>query len=173
MNYTQDLLDKARQIKLLMLDVDGVFTNGQVWLTGNGDEYKVFHTQDGYGIKHIQRNGIIVAVISGRSSPSCTLRMQELNVTHVYQKTHNKLPVYQMLLAELNLQPTQCAYVGDDVPDMPIMEHVGLKIAVANATQPVKNIADWITTLEGGHGAVRQVCDLLTHAQNLETHYVT
>jgi 3-deoxy-D-manno-octulosonate 8-phosphate phosphatase (KDO 8-P phosphatase) len=173
MNYPQNVIDKAQCVKLLILDVDGVFTNGQVWLTGSGDEYKVFHTQDGYGIKHIQRNGIDVAVISGRNSPSCALRMKELCVEHVHQGTHDKVPVFEALLKKLNLKPEQCGYVGDDVPDIPVMQRVGLKVAVANATEPVKDIADWITTLEGGHGAVRQVCDLLTHAQQMKTHYVT
>lgn len=173
MNYSQDVITKAQKIKLLILDVDGVFTNGQVWLTGSGDEYKVFHTQDGYGIKHIQRNGIAVAIISGRNSPSCELRMKELGVKHVHQGTHDKMPVFESLLKKLNVTAEQCGYVGDDVPDIPVMQQVGLKIAVANATQPVKDIADWMTTLEGGHGAVREVCDLLTHAQKMKTHYVT
>ena len=173
MNYSPDVIAKATGIKLLILDVDGVFTNGQVWLTGDGDEYKVFHTQDGYGIKHLRRNNIEVAVTSGRNSPSCTYRMQELNVRHVYQGTHDKVPVYENLIKKLNVTPKQCAYVGDDIPDIAVMKHVGLKIAVANATQPVKAIADYITIIEGGHEAVREVCDLLTHANQLDTHYVT
>jgi 3-deoxy-D-manno-octulosonate 8-phosphate phosphatase (KDO 8-P phosphatase) len=173
MNYPDDVLAKAKAVKLLILDVDGVFTNGQVWLTGSGDEYKVFHTQDGYGIKHIQRNGIKVAVISGRNSPSCELRMKELSVEHVHQGTHDKVPVFEALLEKLGLSEEQCGYVGDDIPDMPIMQRVGLAVAVANATKPVKDIADWITTIEGGHGAVREVCDLLTYAQEMQTHYVT
>lgn len=173
MNYSPDVIAKATGIKLLMLDVDGVFTNGQVLLTGDGDEYKIFHTQDGYGIKHLRRNNIEIAVISGRDSASCAYRMDELNVEYVFQGTHDKVPVYEDLLKRLKLIPEQCAYVGDDIPDIAVMQHVGLKIAVANATQPVKDIADYITTIEGGHGAVREVCDLLTFANQLETHYVT
>lgn len=173
MTASKHAIDKAKGIQLLLLDVDGVFTNGQVLLTGQGDEYKIFNTQDGYGIKHLRRNGIHIAVISGRNSASCAYRMKELGVEHVYQGTHDKLPVFLQLTKELNLTPEQCAYVGDDVPDIPVMQRVGFKVAVANATAPVKKIADYITTAEGGHGAVREVCDLITQANNLETHYVT
>lgn len=173
MTYPQEVLAKAKSVKLLMLDVDGVFTNGQVWLTGDGDEYKVFHTQDGYGIKHLRRNGVHVAVISGRNSPSCELRMKELGVEHIYQGTHNKVPVFEHLMMLLSLTPEACGYVGDDIPDIPIMKRVGFSVAVVNATQPVKDIADWITTIEGGHGAVRQVCDLLSVAQDMKVDYVT
>lgn len=172
MSYPQDITEKAKKIKLLILDVDGVFTNGQVWLDKNGDEVKAFHAQDGYGIKNLQRQGIHVAIISGRKSASCSFRMQELGVNHVHQGIKHKLPVFESLLKELNLDESECAYVGDDVPDIPVMQRVNLKIAVANATQPVKELADWQTTIKGGEGAVREVCDLLAHAQEKQFDHV-
>ncbi|PHQ80473.1 MAG: 3-deoxy-D-manno-octulosonate 8-phosphate phosphatase [Coxiella sp. (in: Bacteria)] len=173
MTYPPHIIEKAKRVKLLILDVDGVFTNGQVWLSSNGDEVKVFHTQDGYGIKQIRRHNITVAIISGRNSKSCDYRMKELGVEHIHQGIHDKLPVFKQLLETVNVTGDDCAYVGDDIPDMPLMQRVGLKIAVANATAPVKAIADWETIKEGGHGAVRDVCDLLIHAQGMPLDYVT
>lgn len=173
MNYPPLLLEKAKNIKLLILDVDGVLTSGQIHLLPDGKEIKVFNSQDGYGIKCIQRQGIFVAIISGRQSSACTKRMNELNVTHVFQGIHEKLPIFEQLIQQLQLTKTQCAYVGDDVPDVPIMEQVGLKVAVQNATDSVKKIADWQTTRAGGLGAVREVCDLLIHAQQMIIDYGT
>lgn len=173
MNYPDRIVEKAKSIKLLILDVDGVFTNGQVWLSGDGDEVKVFHTHDGYGIKQIQRHGVDVAIISGRNSRSCEYRMKELGVKHIHQGVHNKIPVFEKLLETTGLTANDCAYVGDDVPDIPVMQRVNLKIAVANATQPLKDVVDWETTIQGGHGAVRQVCDLLIHAKEMPLDYVT
>lgn len=173
MSYPNDIREKAEKIKLLILDVDGVFTTGQVCLDKDGHEIKVFHSHDGYGIKNLQRQGIHVAIISGRNSKACEHRMKELGVTHIHQGIKQKLPVFESLLKELDLAPSECGYVGDDVPDIPVMERVGLKVAVANATQPVKDIADWQTTIEGGRGAVREVCDLIIHAQNKAFDHVT
>lgn len=167
MNYPSNILNSAKKIKLLILDVDGVLTPGHVMLTEEGTEIKVFNTQDGYGIKNIQRQGISVAIISGRNSKACSKRMQELNVTHVYQGVSNKLPIFEKLIDSLSISTNECAYMGDDIPDIPIMRQVALRIAVANATQPVKNIANWHTTRNGGYGAVREACDLLVTAQNL------
>lgn len=173
MNYSTDLLKKAKNIKLLLLDVDGVLTNGQIYLLPDGSEIKVFNSQDGHGIKCVQRQGIVVAIISGRNSSACAKRMQELGVTHVFLGIHEKLPIFEKLLNELQLTKMQCAYVGDDVPDLPIMEQVGLKIAVKNAVASVKTIADWETNLKGGKGAVREVCELLMYSQQMTVDYVT
>ena len=173
MTYPTTLLQKAKQIKLLILDVDGVLTNGQIYLMPDGGEIKVFNSLDGHGIKCIQRQGIEVAVISGRKSTACEKRMQELNVKHIFLGIHEKLPVFEKLIADLNITKMQCAYVGDDVPDLPIMEQVGLKIAVKNAVSSVKMCADWETSVKGGKGAVRDVCDLLMAAQDMTIDYAT
>lgn len=173
MHYPDHILDIAKKIKLLIMDVDGVLTPGNVMLTQEGTEIKIFNSQDGYGIKHIQRHGVTAAIISGRQSKACDKRMSELNITHVHQGVHDKVPVFESLLETLQLSPDSCAYMGDDVPDIPIMKRVALKIAVANATHPVKQIANWHTTRHGGHGAVREICDLFSHAQAMALDYVT
>lgn len=173
MHYPSHIIEIAKSIKLLVLDVDGVLTPGNVMLTHEGTEIKTFNSQDGYGMKHVQRHGVTVAIISGRQSAACTKRMHELGIEHVHQGVHDKVPVFENLIQTLNLEEQQCAYMGDDVPDMPIMRRVALKIAVANATQPVKQIANWHTTRHGGHGAVREACDLLMTAQQMVLDYVT
>lgn len=155
-------------IKCLILDVDGVLTDGTIWLTEHGTELKRFHIHDGVGIKRLQNRGIIVAIISGRSSGSVTARMAELQVKHVYQGCADKLPVFNELIHQLGLQPAEVAYMGDDLPDLPVMERVGLSIAVANACPEVKAIADWHTEKSGGRGAVREACDRLL-AQQMAT----
>lgn len=173
MHYPDHILNIAKTIKLLIMDVDGVLTPGNVMLTQDGTEIKVFNSQDGYGIKHVQRHGVAAAIISGRKSNACDKRMRELGVEHVHQGVHDKVPVFESLLETLQLSPEDCAYMGDDIPDIPIMKRVALKVAVANATQPVKQIANWHTTRHGGHGAVREICDLLIHAQAMALDYVT
>lgn len=148
-------------IKCLILDVDGVLTDGGIWITEQGVELKRFHIQDGLGIKRLQSAGIIVAIISGRQSACVTARMSELQVKYVYQGCADKLATFKLLLKELRLQPTEVAYMGDDLPDLPVMEVVGLSIAVANACPEVKAIARWHTIKNGGEGAVREICDRL------------
>ncbi len=160
------VMDLARQIRLLILDVDGVLTDGKLFFDYQGNEFKAFHAHDGHGIKMLQQTGIEIAVISGRDSLIVTKRMEELDVTLVYQGQRDKRAAFQDVLQKLNLTPQQVAYVGDDVVDLPIMTQVGLAIAVANANAPVKAFADWTTTLSGGLGAVREVCDMIMQAQN-------
>ena len=152
-------------IKCLILDVDGVLTDGTIWLSEHGLELKRFNIQDGLGIVRLQKAGITVAVISGRSSGSVSARMAELNVTHVYQGCGDKLTVFNKLISELDIKPTEVAYMGDDLPDLPVMAIVGLSIAVANACAEIKAIAHWHTEKTGGAGAVREICDRLL-AQN-------
>ena len=160
------VMDLARQIRLLILDVDGVLTDGKLFFDYQGNEFKAFHAHDGHGIKMLQQTGIEIAVISGRDSLIVTKRMEELDVTLIYQGQRDKRAAFQDVLQKLNLTPQQVAYVGDDVVDLPIMMQVGLAIAVANANAPVKAFADWTTTLSGGLGAVREVCDMIMQAQN-------
>lgn len=152
-------------IKLLILDVDGVLTDGTIWLSAQGEELKRFHIHDGLGLKRIQNAGIIVAIISGRSSKSVSARMAELNIHHVYQGCADKVSVFEKLINELGIKPQEVAYMGDDLPDLPVMRLVGLSIAVANACPEVKNIAHWQTQKEGGMGAVREICDRLLQSE--------
>lgn len=153
-------------IKCLILDVDGVLTDGTIWLTEQGQELKRFHIHDGVGIKQLQKAGVTIAIISGRSSGSVSARMAELQVQHVYQGCANKLVVFNKLISELGLKPNEVAYMGDDLPDLPVMQVVGLSIAVANACPEVKAIAHWHTTKMGGDGAVREACErLIAHIE--------
>lgn len=152
-------------IKLLILDVDGVLTDGTIWLTTQGEEIKRFHTHDGVGLKRLQNAGVQIAVISGRASQSVSARMAELNITLVFQNCHDKMIVFENLINELNIKPQEVAYIGDDLPDLLVMRRVGLSIAVANACSEVKAIANWHTQKEGGMGAVREACDRLLQTQ--------
>jgi 3-deoxy-D-manno-octulosonate 8-phosphate phosphatase (KDO 8-P phosphatase) len=154
-------LDKIKQLKLLILDVDGVLTDGRLFFDEHGKEYKCFHARDGHGIKLLQQSGVEVAVISGRKSQSVAIRMQSLGVEHVYQGHENKRAAFAELLQNLNLRPEQVAHVGDDVLDLPIMLQAGFAVAVFDANFAVKQRADWCTQSPGGLGAVREVCDLI------------
>lgn len=148
-------------IELLVLDVDGVLTDGGLIVSGDGNEAKRFHTLDGHGIRMWQRAGGRVALLSGRSSAAVDRRAKELEIAHVLQDCHVKLPALEQLLAELNLKPENAAYIGDDLPDLPVIRHVGLGVAVANAVEEVKACADYITTRPGGSGAVREVIEYI------------
>lgn len=161
----QTLIKKARQLKLLILDVDGVLTDGRLFFDNNGVEYKCFHARDGHGIKLLRQTGVEVAVISGRKSNSVALRMQSLGIEHVYQGHENKIAAFEEIITKLNIGAEQAAHVGDDVLDLPIMKRVGLAIAVQDANFAVKQRADWCTQIMGGMGAVREVCDFIMQAQ--------
>jgi len=159
------VLAQAEKLKLLILDVDGVLTDGKLFFDQQGNEYKSFHAQDGHGIKLLKQYGVEVAVISGRKSNSVALRMQRLGVGHVYQGQEDKLAAFGDLLAGLDIDPQQTAHVGDDVLDLPIMCRVGLAIAVNDANPAVRGHAHWVTERCGGQGAVREVCDLILQAK--------
>jgi len=159
------ILEKAKKIKLLILDVDGVLTDGRLFFDGEGNEYKSFHSRDGHGIKLLRQTGVEVAVISGRKSTSVALRMKSLGIEHVYQGHEHKVAAFNEVINKVGITHEQAAYVGDDLLDLPIMLRVGLAIAVNDANFAVKQRADWWTTLAGGQGAVREVCDLIMQAQ--------
>jgi 3-deoxy-D-manno-octulosonate 8-phosphate phosphatase (KDO 8-P phosphatase) len=161
----QDILEKARQIRLVIFDVDGVLTDGSLFLGDDGQEYKAFHSRDGHGMKMLQSTGVKIGVITGRTSQVVKLRMESLGVAYVFQGQLDKLPAYRQLRAELGLQASQIAYVGDDVVDLPIMCQVGLAIAVQDAHPLVKRHAHWETPNAGGRGAGRDVCELIMEAQ--------
>ncbi len=162
---TGAVLEKAKSLKLLILDVDGVLTDGRLFFDNEGTEYKSFHARDGHGIKLLQQTGVQVAVISGRNSVSVALRMKSLGINHVFQGHENKRNAFAELLTTTGANPEYAAYVGDDVLDLPIMTKVGLAIAVHDANFAVKEHADWCTYLPGGQGAVREVCDMIMQAQ--------
>lgn len=157
-----DLISKKiLSVKALVLDVDGVLTDGGIYLDANGEEIKRFFVQDGLGIKRLQARGIVVAVISGRSSKAVTHRMQELGISHLYQNIETKLDAYQKFKNQLRLEDKEIAYMGDDYPDLPLLLQVGLSIAPENATTEVKRHVHWITNRNGGNGAVREVTDFM------------
>ena len=160
----QDILHRAAQIRLVIFDVDGVLTDGRLYLADDGNEFKAFHSRDGHGMKMLQNQGVAVAIISGRRSLAVERRMADLGITYVYMGVEDKLVAFQDLLQRQNLDPAQVAYVGDDVIDLPVMSRVGLAIAVQDADPFVKRHAHWQTPSPGGRGAVREVCELLLEA---------
>ena len=161
----KDIIEKAKKLKLLILDVDGVLTDGRLFFDDKGKEYKCFHARDGHGIKLLRQTGVEVAVISGRKSNSVALRMKTLGVEYVYQGHENKIAAFNEIIQSLSIQPEQAAHVGDDLLDLPIMKRVGLSIAVNDANEPVKEYADWCTKTPGGRGAVREICDFIMQSQ--------
>lgn len=150
--------------RLVALDVDGVLTDGRFYLSDDGRETKAFSTQDGFGIRRLQNAGVHVAIISGRESAAVTMRMQELGVQHVFLGCKDKVAVFDSLIAELGIEAADSVYVGDDVPDLQLLQKVGTPIAVANAVQEVKDFCEISTRASGGFGAVREVCDMVLAA---------
>lgn len=154
-------------IRLVAFDVDGVFTDGRFYLSDDGVESKSFSTQDGYGIRRLIKAGIEVAIISGRTSGAVDRRMAELGVPHVIQGCKDKVGAFESLASGLGIAATECAYVGDDIPDLPLLQKVGFAVAVANAVDTVIENCDYTTLTRGGYGAVREVCDLLIAARTV------
>ena len=148
-------------IRLLVLDVDGVLTDGRLYFGPRGEALKVFHVRDGFGLVQLQRAGVRVAVISGRRSPMVAVRCRELGVRHLHQGVADKLGVFSRLCARLALTPADCACVGDDLPDLSLMRAAALSFAAADAHREVRRAADVVTRSPGGGGAVREVCDHL------------
>ena len=161
----QDIIARARAVRLVVFDVDGVLTDGALYIDTEGREHKVFHSRDGHGMKMLRDCGVELAIITGRSSPAVTHRMASLGIEHVFQGQQDKLPAFRQLLVTLGLEAEQAAYVGDDVVDLPIMRRVGFAVAVADAHPLVKRHAHWQTANPGGRGAARDVCELIMEAQ--------
>ena len=155
----------AAAIRLLVLDVDGVMTDGRLHFDADGRESKVFHVRDGYGIKQALRCGIELVVISGRRSKAAEVRMRDLGIAHLRFGRDDKLAAFQELNAELQIPLPEIACMGDDVPDLELMQAAGVAIAVADAHPRVLAAADWCTRLAGGRGAVREVCDFIVAAR--------
>ena len=161
----EELTQIAAGIRLVIFDVDGVFTDGRLYFGPEGESHKVFHVRDGYGVKSLGAAGIGLAVISGRSSPAVSRRMAELGIDEVFLGNHDKVPLFEGLIERLGIEPAAVAYMGDDLPDLAVMERVGLPVAPANADPAVLNASRWRSRLEGGHGAVREFCDFLLAAR--------
>lgn len=157
---------KPADIRLLVLDVDGVMTDGRLYYGPRGEPLKVFHVRDGLGIKAMAQAGIEVAVISGRRSTMVTRRCRDLGIRHVVQGKEDKLPVLRELLARLQITAAECACVGDDVVDIPLLEAVGLAFSVADGHPDARSAAHVVTNLPGGQGAVREICDYLLAARD-------
>ena len=162
---TEDIDQRAQRIKLLLMDCDGVLTDGRLFLLPDGDELKSFNAHDGHGIKLFHRAGLKTGIISGRKSSAVERRARELGMSYLRESALDKLKVLEELLAETGLSPEQCAYVGDDLPDVPIMRRVGFAIAVADAVEETRQAAHYVTQRKGGHGAVRETVELILKAQ--------
>jgi len=162
---TPELCDRARGIRLLVLDVDGVLTDGRLYYGGDGVELKAFHIQDGQGLKMLRATGVEVAIITGRTSRAVELRTENLGIAHVFQGVTDKLVVFQQLVAQMALRPAAAAAMGDDLPDLPLLRRCGFAACVPEAPALVRSHAHYVTDRPGGAGAVREVCALLMAAQ--------
>ena len=159
------LLARAKVVRLVLFDVDGVLTDGRLYLDNRGEEYKAFNSRDGHGLKMLQRNGVEVGIITGRTSSIVEHRTRELGIRHVRQGCADKLPAYEQMVSELKLGHEQVAFVGDDVVDLPIMLRVGLAVCPRDGSFLVQRHSHWITPSEGGRGCARDICELLMLAQ--------
>jgi 3-deoxy-D-manno-octulosonate 8-phosphate phosphatase (KDO 8-P phosphatase) len=159
------VLERAKHVRLLVLDVDGVLTDGRLFISAAGEELKVFHVRDGSGLVAVQRAGVVVAIISGRDSPAVTRRAHELGIRHVYQGVDDKGAQLDRLMTEIGVTAAETACVGDDTPDTAMLRRAGLAVGVADAHPALLAAAHWVTPSRGGHGAVREVCDLLLSAR--------
>jgi 3-deoxy-D-manno-octulosonate 8-phosphate phosphatase (KDO 8-P phosphatase) len=161
-----NLIERAKKIKCVICDIDGVLTDGLVYIDNFANELKAFNIQDGLGLKLLMAADIEVAVITGSKNAVIDHRMKQLDIRHYFTGQLNKQIAFQKLKNTLSLENNQFAYIGDDLPDLIIMEQVGLSIAVENAVSPVKDLAHWCTNKHGGRGAVREACDFILGAQN-------
>jgi len=162
---TEEVARRAAGLKLLLLDCDGVLTDGRITLVEGGDELKSFHTRDGHGLVLLHRAGLQSGIISGRTSSAVERRARDLGIRYVRQGELNKVAAFEEVLAEAGVTPDEVAFVGDDVVDVPLMRRSGLAVAVADATEETRAAAHYVTRLPGGFGAVREVCELILKAQ--------
>lgn len=161
----KSVIDAAQKIKLLLLDVDGVLTDGKLYYGNSGEEMKGFDIQDGLGIKLLQKGNIQVGIITGRMSSLLQRRADELGINPVIQGREDKLTVLNELLPSLDITLDEIAFIGDDLPDLAVIKNVGLGITVANASSTLATKADWQTACTGGNGAVREVAEMILTAQ--------
>jgi len=161
----QAVYDRAKALKLVVFDVDGVLTDGKLYLSDSGEEIKAFNTLDGHGMKMLRNSGVELAIITGRKSRLVELRAGNLGIVHLYQGVEDKLVAFRDLLDKLQLKAEQAAFMGDDVIDLPVMRRAGLALSVPAAPALVKQNAHYVTERNGGEGAVREVCELIMQAQ--------
>lgn len=161
----EQTINQAKKIKLFILDVDGVLTNGEIYITATGEEIKAFNTLDGHGLKMLQKSGVQLAIITGRDAAGVGHRVRGLGIDHYLAGIHDKRQAFLDLIAQLNLSAEECAYIGDDVVDLPVMVRCGLPIAVPSAHDWVLHYADYITQAQAGNGAVREACEMIMWAQ--------
>ena len=163
--FSADTFERAQQIRLLVLDVDGVMTHGHLLYQADGQESKQFNTQDGLGLKLLEEHGIAMGIITGRCSPMVALRAKELGIAHIEQGRHDKGTALKALADQLGLPLSACAYCGDDLPDVGALIIAGLGISVPNAPSYVREAAHHVTARAGGEGAVRELCELILQAR--------
>ncbi len=161
----RNLQTKAKKIKLLLLDVDGVLTDGTIILDNQGNELKAFHVRDGHGIKLAQRSGIAIGIITGRKSEVVNIRARELGIQEVYQGAHEKILAYESVIAKYGVEDGEVAYMGDDIVDVEIFKRVGMAVGVADADPAIRPHVDLITKTEGGRGAVREFINFVLKSQ--------
>jgi 3-deoxy-D-manno-octulosonate 8-phosphate phosphatase (KDO 8-P phosphatase) len=161
----EEALERARSVRLAIFDVDGVMTDGTLYIGPSGEALKAFNILDGHGVKMLQAGGVAAAILSGRSSEAVAHRARELGIVHVLQGIPDKVAAFERLAAQERMAPSECAFVGDDLPDVEVMKRCGLAVAVANAVDAVKACAHYVTRASGGRGAVREFCELVLRAQ--------
>jgi 3-deoxy-D-manno-octulosonate 8-phosphate phosphatase (KDO 8-P phosphatase) len=162
---TPDALARAARVELMIFDVDGVMTDGGLYYGADGELFKRFNVLDGMGVKLLQQSGIEIALITARQSEIVLQRCASLGIQHVFQGSHNKRAVFEQLIAKLGLTPAQCGFIGDDIIDLPILTRVGFAVSVANCHAEVRSRVHYVAAHRGGDGAIREVCDLILHAQ--------
>jgi 3-deoxy-D-manno-octulosonate 8-phosphate phosphatase (KDO 8-P phosphatase) len=165
-SFSAETLDRARRIRLLVLDADGVLTDGRLYYSASGEELKAFDIQDGLGIKMLQASGVEVAIVTGRTSAALEARARNLGVARLFQGVEDKLAVFARLVAALGLTEADTACMGDDLPDLPVLKRCGFALTVPAAPTAVRQHAHYVTQRAGGRGAVREACELIMHAQD-------
>ncbi len=166
MKSKKNLKSKLKKIKMILLDVDGVLTDGKIIMSSDGVEYKNFHAHDGYGILKAKRAGIIVGIVSGRTSEVVNKRADKLGIDIVFQGNEDKLSVFQEIKSKYNISEEETAFIGDDEFDIPLLKSVGFSAAPANAIGTVKEAVDYVTKVDGGNGVAREVIDLILKAKS-------
>ncbi len=166
MDVTEEVLERAGKIRMVLMDVDGVLTDGRLFMFSDGSEGRAFHVRDGHGVRMGQRGGLMFGILSGRESKVVTDRAQELYITEVHQRVFEKIERYSEIVDRLQLADEEVCFVGDDLVDLPVIHRVGLAVAPADADVHVREHVHWVTTRKGGDGVVREVIDLLLHARD-------